>query len=449
MAAELLVFLGGVLAGTASALPPEGGRHPVGFRYDEAYIREAGRTPLSVSIPVVPGDAEIGHWLDGLLPDDGDLRDEWADREGVEGTEAMSLLGTRIGLDCAGSVQFCARGRESEVTTRGSGVKWRSEGEIADWIRRAKAGQRTHIGEHGWYSLGGYQTKMALYHDSGQWGSPFGRLPTTHILKPGIAPTPRRRFDDSDLVEHLSMAAAANIGLDVATTRMGHFGSERVLVVERYDREPDGAELRRVHQEDLCQALGRPTSEKYQSLGGPTPADIADLIRHEAVARSDDLYRFVDGLIFNWAIGATDGHAKNYSLLLEDDGVSLAPLYDIMSHLPYRQGRPVDGIKTAMRVGKTYRLSAAGRASAWERMAEQLQLDPDVVADRAEDVLRRCPDAVDAAIDALEPPDRTSPIAAVLSQEIRYRRDAALGVFRNPWTSASISQQRSQRTQPS
>ena len=290
---------------------------------------------------------------------------------------------------------------------------------------------------------------MALYHDSGQWGSPFGRLPTTHILKPGIAPTPGRRFDDSDLVEHLSMAAAANIGLDVAATRMGHFGSERVLVVERYDREPDGAELRRVHQEDLCQALNRPTSEKYQSLGGPTPAEIADLIRHEAVARSDDLYRFVDGLIFNWAIAATDGHAKNYSLLLEEDGVSLAPLYDIMSYLPYRQGRPVDGIKTAMRVGKTYRLSAAGRASAWERMATQLQLDPQVVADRAEDMLQRCPDAVDAAIDTLEPSDRTSPIAAVLSQEIRDRRDAALGVFRNPWTSASISQQRSQRIEPS
>ena len=109
----------------------------------------------------------------------------------------------------------------------------------------------------------------------------------------------------------------------------------------------------------MCQALGRPTSEKYQSLGGPTPVEIADLIRHEAGAGSDDLYRFVDGLIFNWAIGATDGHAKNYSLLLEEDVVSLAPLYDIMSYLPYRQGQPVDSVKTAMRVGR--HISGRGR----------------------------------------------------------------------------------------
>ena len=435
MATELVVFVNGVRAGAARALTPERGRHPVLFRYDEAYIARLDRTPLSVSIPVVRGDAEIAGWLDGLLPDDAEVRNDWAEREDAGGSDAMSLLSTPVGLDCAGAVQFCVPGDEAVVTTRDSGVGWRTEAEIADWIRKAKAGGRwDHIGEHGWYSLGGYQTKIALYHDGDQWGVPFGQLPTTHILKPGIDPTPGRRYDDSDLIEHVSMAAAAGIGLDVAATRMERFGSERVLVVERYDRVWGEAGLRRVHQEDLCQALGRPPTEKYQSLGGPTPSEIADLIRHEAVAVSADLSRFLDALIFNWAVAATDAHAKNYSLLLEDDVVSLAPLYDIMSHLPYRQGQPVGKIKTAMKVGRDYRLSGADRASAWERTAQQLRLDPEETVDRAEDILRRCPDAIDAAIDALDAVDRASPQVALLSQEIHERREDVLGAGRNSWT---------------
>ena len=271
MAAELVVFIKGARAGTARALAPERGWRPVLFRYDEAYIAALDRTPLSVSVPVDAGDAEIGDWLDGLLPDDPDVRNYWADREDAEGSDAVSMLSTPIGLDCAGAVQFCVPGNESAVTTRTFGVDWLTETEIADWIRDAKAGGRwNHLGEHGWYSLGGYQTKIALYHGGGRWGVPFGQLPTTHILKPGIDPTPRRRYDDSDIIEHITMAAAAEIGLDVAATRIERFEAERVLVVERYDRLAAETGLSRMHQEDLCQALGRPPAEKYQSLGGPT-----------------------------------------------------------------------------------------------------------------------------------------------------------------------------------
>ncbi len=427
MDADLLVHIGGALAGTARRLPPERGRVPVRFRYDDAYIARLARTPLSVTAPVAPGDVEIGDWLDGLMPDDDGVRREWAERENADGSDAVSLLATRIGLDCAGAVQFCVPGAASYITTRNSGIEWLAEDEIADWIRDAKAGRRwSHIGEHGRYSLGGYQTKIALHADGERWGSPFGRLPTTHILKPGVDPAPGMRYDDSDLVEHLSMVAAAGVGLDVAATRMGRFGSERVLVVERFDRVHEATGIRRLHQEDLCQALGRAPSEKYQSLGGPTPEEIASLIRDEVAAKTNALHRFLDALIFNWAIAATDAHAKNYSLLLQDDVVSLAPLYDIMSHLPYRRGRPVGKLKTAMRVGRDYRLSAADRASAWERTADRLGLDPRETVDRAEYILRRCPDAVDAAIDALDPADRVSPRVAQFSAEIRNRTHSAL-----------------------
>lgn len=449
MASELLVFIGGTYAGAARAQPPERGRLPVAFRYDDAYIARHRRTPLSVGVPVVAADFEIGDWLDGLLPDDNSVRDDWAGREDADGSDAVSLLATRIGLDCAGAVQFCEPGRESTVTARDSGVEWLTETEIADWIREAKAGRRwSHIGSHGRYSLGGYQTKIALHSDGERWGSPYGQLPTTHILKPGVDPSPSLRYDDSDLMEHLSMTAAGHIGLDAAATHMQRFGSERVLVVERYDRVHDDAGLRRIHQEDLCQALGKAPAEKYQSLGGPTPADITELIRDEVVTRARTVRRFVDALIFNWAIAATDAHAKNYSLLLQDDVVSLAPLYDIMSYLPYRAGTQVGSIKTAMKVGRDYRLSSADRAGAWERAAGRLGVDAGETADRAEDILRRCPDAIDAAIDGLSDADRASPRVAVLSREIHDRRNKTLGAFRSPYPSASTSQQAPSGTRP-
>ena len=83
MASELLVFIGGTYAGTARAQPPERGRLPVVFRYDDSYIARHRRTPLSVGVPVISADFEIGDWLDGLLPDDNGVRDDWASRESL------------------------------------------------------------------------------------------------------------------------------------------------------------------------------------------------------------------------------------------------------------------------------------------------------------------------------------------------------------------------------
>lgn len=140
MASELLVFIGGTYAGTARAQPPERGRLPVAFRYDDSYIARQTRTPLSVGVPVIAADFEVGDWLDGLLPDDNRVRDDWASRENADGPDAMSLLATRIGLDCAGAVQFCAPGSESTITARGSGVAWLTETEIADWRSDATTG---------------------------------------------------------------------------------------------------------------------------------------------------------------------------------------------------------------------------------------------------------------------------------------------------------------------
>ena len=187
-----------------------------------------------------------------------------------------------------------------------------------------------------------------------------------------------------------------------------------------------------MHQEDLCQALGRRPDDKYQSEGGPTPAEIVDVIADHSVAPRRDLQGFLDALIYNWVVAAPDGHAKNYSFLLDEQSVALAPLYDLISYLPYRRGTVVDKLTIAMRVGRDYTLRKHDRPSAWKTAAALIRVDPTTAIEQAADILARCPEAVDAAIDNLDAQDRASPYTAAMSGEVLQRRNSALGGLRAP-----------------
>ena len=112
----------------------------------------------------------------------------------------------------------------------------------------------------------------------------------------------------------------------------------------------------RLHQEDVCQALGVSPHRKYQNEGGPGPEDIVSLLIRESNEPETDVAAFLDALALNWVIGGTDAHAKNYSLLLSAGSVRLAPLYDLISILPYPRSVPYREAKLAMRVDREYPL---------------------------------------------------------------------------------------------
>ena len=57
---------------------------------------------------------------------------------------------------------------------------------------------------------------------------------------------------------------AQRLGLLAASSELARFEDERVFVVERYDRRRVNGELRRLHQVDMCQALGVMPDLKYQ-----------------------------------------------------------------------------------------------------------------------------------------------------------------------------------------
>ena len=180
----------------------------------------------------------------------------------------------------------------------------------------------------------------------------------------------------------------------------------------------------RVHQEDLCQALGVPPERKYQSDGGPSAADIARLLRdvvRPVAAATTALESLLDALAWNWIVGGTDAHAKNYSLLLSGDQVRLAPLYDIASALPY-PGVDELKLRTAMKLGGEYRLKAHN-ARTWAKVASELGLDVDRAQNRVAHLAAVAPDAISDAVAAEEIGRLRSPLPRRLAASVAARAE--------------------------
>jgi serine/threonine-protein kinase HipA len=147
-------------------------------------------------------------------------------------------------------------------------------------------------------------------------------FPSTHILKPEVARSPAMIFD-----EEYGARIARALGLIEYATWIETFGGIRALVIERYDRATD-APTGRVHQEDLCQALGIPRTQKYQEQGGAASVD-----RFHALVRThagrDSVERLARMVVLAVAIGNVDLHAKNLALLHPFDApATLTPAYD-------------------------------------------------------------------------------------------------------------------------
>ncbi len=182
-------------------------------------------------------------------------------------------------------------------------------------------------------SIAGVQEKTALLLMDGIWFRPMGMTPTSHILKTQLGQL-RNGINLSDSVENelFCMRFCAAMGSDVANVEMVDFDDVRALAVERFDRQwtSDGR-LLRVPQEDFSQAMGVPPSQKYQSDGGPSVIDGLGLLKGSDDPTGDQL-SFLRAQVLFWLLGATDGHAKNFSIRLGfGGGFKMTPLYDVLS----------------------------------------------------------------------------------------------------------------------
>lgn len=390
---RLIVLLGGYRAGVVTE--GAGGKGDrLDLTYDDAWRADRRSTPLSLSMPFAQPshpDPVVRAFLWGLLPDNEQVLDRWARRYQVSARSPFALL-RHVGEDCAGAAQFATPDRVETLLAREGTVDWIDDAAIGIRLRTLRRDPSAwHATSFGQFSLAGAQAKTALYYDpdSHRWGVPTGAVPTTHILKPAVT-----GLDDHDLNEHLCLETARVLGLSAPVSNVTAFDGERAIVVERYDRaRADDGSVRRIHQEDMCQALGLPPTAKYQNDGGPSPEQIIELLHKRADRPAvQTTTRFVDELGFNWLVAGTDAHAKNYSVLLAGSQVRLAPMYDVASALPY-DDMYVPKLRMAMRIGGEYRIESIS-ARHWRRLCEANHLDPEATVTRIDDLAARLPDAL-------------------------------------------------------
>jgi serine/threonine-protein kinase HipA len=352
--APLLIYLNGRLVGrlrreTSGAID---------FQYDPSWLAWEHAIPVSLSLPLREDrylGAPVVAVFDNLLPDNEKIRGRVAARVDAEGIDAYSLLAA-IGRDCVGALQFLPEGSEpprpGEI--EGEPLNDRAIAKILDDLTANPLG--LDDSEHFRISLAGVQDKTAFLRHDGQWLKPNGTTPTTHIFKPQIGKVPGSTIDFSNSVEneYLCLTFLRALGFDTANVEIQTFGRKRVLVVERFDRTyaRDGRLLRQP-QEDFCQALSVPWAKKYENDGGPGIIDCLDLL-----GASDevtlDRQAFMKAVIAFWLLGATDGHAKNFSVFLyPGSGFRLTPLYDVLSVQPVHDARQLtrNRYRMAMAVG--------------------------------------------------------------------------------------------------
>ncbi len=191
------------------------------------------------------------------------------------------------------------------------------------------------------------------------------------------------------------------------------------LVSDRYDRYVEGGIAKRLHQEDLCQALGISPTKKYQNEGGPSPLDVVNLLRRELSPTAADvaILNFVDALIWNWFIGGTDAHAKNYSILILGQEVRFAPLYDVASALPYDDHEKK--LRFALKLGGSY--SVWIDRNPWTSVAKELKLDIDSVISRAREIGMQITNSYEEVSQRPEVAELASKLPSLLIEKIAER----------------------------
>lgn len=365
---KLQAYMNGELVG--SLTKQANGAHT--FQYDESWIHSDKARPLSLSLklqlPVIASDAVI-NYFDNLLPDNPKVRDRIVARYNAASKQPFDLL-KEVGKDSVGAITLLSP--EQEYTKEDIRYDVLNERKLETILSAYKVdiplGMLKDEDDFR-ISVAGVQEKTALLRIGEQWCIPKGNTPTTHIIKLPIGEIQQAQatLDLKDSVENefLCIELARELGFSVPNVEIIKTDNLKALAVERFDRRwlKDKTNLLRLPQEDVCQVFGQPSAVKYEADGGPSIQAIMNLLNGSSNALADR-HNFMRFQVFQWAIGATDGHAKNFSIFIENGGsYRLTPFYDILSAyavlggkgLSIRQLKLAMGLKATR--GKKYEIS--------------------------------------------------------------------------------------------
>ena len=337
------------------------------FSYDKDYLHTPDAVPVSVSLPLQeePFSRTQTHcFFDGLLPEGFTRRSvAWWACSGEE--DYLSILAA-LGRECIGAIQILPEDAVSPTPA----YREMSMEQVRE-LAREGASKSAEIVTQTHLSLTGATGKVGLYHQdtpSDVWYLPEGNAPSTHILKQSHI-----RFRHIITNEQLALLTARKLGMETTDSFIVNTGSgldeEILFAAARFDRTfakapalVDGLPVPlRLHQEDFAQALGIPAAEKYERDDTHYLRDMFSLIRRVCSNPVEDQLKLWDMIVFDFLIGNTDNHLKNYSLLYSPNlkRIHLAPAYDIVSTCVYKQSTR----EMALRIGDARLLGEASRSS--------------------------------------------------------------------------------------
>jgi serine/threonine-protein kinase HipA len=386
-----------------------------GFTYDPSWLTTRGAFPISTSMPLNDkraGPALFLPWAANLLPESDSLQ-AVGQFLGVAPSDVIGIL-SEMGRDTAGALSIGRPGTSSSDNWRPIDNEAGLERIIEELPKKPFL-----VGEEGVsMSLAGAQSKMGVAIDAqGRLCIPLEGSPSTFILKPDVP-----RLWGSVQNEAFCLTLARRMRLSAIDVTTGVAGKRSYLLVKRYDRLEADGRWRRVHQEDFCQALGKPPAAKYEAnqtgIRGPTIKDMVEATRRLAPAA--DIVKLLDMVIFNIITCNTDAHAKNFSLIIRASGATLAPIYDVMC------GDVWDNVtrNLAQKIsGKNRGEHLKGRH--WQRFATECGLNPRQVLMRVATLANQAEaQAAAAAGDVAKMPAGDHPSLRHVAESIRKRARA-------------------------
>jgi serine/threonine-protein kinase HipA len=307
----------------------------LGFSYSPSAFD--AKIQLSLSMPVTqerfPDHITRGFFAN-LLQENNSL-DQVMAKHRIDRDDIAGLL-YHVGRDCPGAIS-CVPSGEKPAKMPGNIIEdydALSEDDLGDIVINLRDRRRLHDMQKDPSPLAGVQGKIAVTKlENGKFGLPKSGsgAPTTHIVK-----VPKREEEALVSQEAALMALAAKVlEMPVANVEAIEISGCKALLIERFDRKIDGPYIRRIHQEDFCQALSLAPVLKYERNGNEdhkfSAASLSRILGETDVPLISRNH-FIALSIFNLAVGNTDNHAKNHAILYPDLGSKpvLAPAYDIV-----------------------------------------------------------------------------------------------------------------------
>ena len=369
------------------------------FTYDKDYISQPDSIPVSASLPFqdAPFTPEQTRcYFEGLLPE-GFTRKTVASWIHADDRDYLQIL-SALGKEFLGALKVTDAAQQEEIPFDYEKLTLDQVRALAQEgaTKSAELVTRAHL------SLTGASGKVGLYYDQQerQWYLPIGSAPSTHIIKQSHI-----RLNAIVTNEQLSILTAKKLGIEVPDTfiiNTGNFHDADVLfATARYDRmlgsqpatEGGHPVPLRLHQEDFGQALGIPAADKYEPAGLHYMRDSFALLRRNSSNPIQDQLKLWDLIVFNFLLGNTDAHLKNYSLLHGQNpkSVRLAPAYDLISTTAYKSSTRdmsfrIGGRLSVDEIGRSAFQDAAREVGLGQRIAMQ---HFDALADRFEAALQQ------------------------------------------------------------